>query len=109
MKTQKYSCMFLLILNIIIVLLATLLFTFNQICNLRFLGLWIAWNLSGYAFALLVGPITCIISFLLTLTVCCSYKYCKKHIVILSIIITTFIIILNIIGFIPRLDIYTWK
>ena len=45
-------------INLCISAFACLLFIFNQLCNLRFLGLWAAWNLSGYAFALLVGPVS---------------------------------------------------
>ena len=49
-------------INLSISAFAWLLFAFNQICNLRFLGLWVAWNLSGYAFALLVGPVSVVFS-----------------------------------------------
>lgn len=49
-------------LNICISLFSYLVFVFNQLCNLRFWGLWDAWNLSGYAYALLIGPLTAVVS-----------------------------------------------
>lgn len=53
---------------------ACLLFLFNQLCNLRFLGLWAAWNLSGYAFALLVGPGSVVFSCISTAISCAAPK-----------------------------------
>ena len=50
------------IINLFVSLFAWILFLFNQLCNLRYLGLWQAWNLSGYAFVFLVGPLSAIFS-----------------------------------------------
>lgn len=50
------------ILNIVFSVFSWCIFIFNQLCNLRFLGLWAAWNLSGYAFVLLAGPLSVIFS-----------------------------------------------
>ena len=59
-------------INLCISAFACLLFIFNQLCNLRFLGLWVAWILSGYAFALLVGPISVVFSCISTAITCIS-------------------------------------
>ena len=66
MKSSKIMT----ILNLIISIFAWCLFLFNQLCNLRFLGLWVAWNLSGYAFALLVAPIAIIVAISSTVISC---------------------------------------
>ena len=59
---------------------AWLLFLFNQLCNLRFLGLWVAWNLSSYAFALLVGPASVVLSSISTSISCDAQKDSPKRI-----------------------------
>lgn len=50
---------------------ACLLFVVNQLCSLRFFGLWTAWNLSGYAFILLVGPGSVLFS-CVSAAICCE-------------------------------------
>lgn len=61
-KTNKATNITLTVLNAVISVFSYCVFLFNQLCNLRFLGLWTAWNLSGYAYALLVGPLSVFMS-----------------------------------------------
>ena len=61
-KTNKAINITLTVLNAVISVFSYRVFLFNQLCNLRFLGLWTAWNLSGYAYALLVGPLSVFMS-----------------------------------------------
>ena len=80
-------------INLCISAFACLLFIFNQLCNLRFLGLWVAWNLSGYAFALLVGPVSVIFSCISTAISCDMQKDSPKRVkdIVTNIICTVIV------------------
>lgn len=67
-------------INLFLSVISWLLFTFNQLCNLRFLGLWAAWNLSGYAFVLLAGPVSLVFSCISTAIVCSGRSNSQKPI-----------------------------
>ena len=68
-KSNKAINITLTAINIAISVFSYLVFIFNQLCNLRFLGLWKAWNLSGYAYALLVGPLSVFMSIIVLIFV----------------------------------------
>ena len=68
------------IINLCFSAFTWLLFIFNQLCNLRFLGLWAAWNLSGYAFVLLVGPASIVFSGISTGISCSTPKESSKRV-----------------------------
>lgn len=71
-KTNKAINITLTVINSIISVFSYLVFLFNQLCNLRFLGLWTAWNLSGYAYALFVGPLSVFMSIIALIIVLSS-------------------------------------
>ena len=91
-------------INLCISAFACLLFVFNQLCNLRFLGLWVAWNLSGYAFTLLVGPISVVFSCISTAISCGMQKDSPKRIkyIVTNIICTVIIGLLLLSCFVIR-------
>ena len=80
-------------INLCFSVLACLLFIFNQLCNLRFLGLWVAWNLSGYAFAFLVGPVSIVFSCISTAISCDMQKDSPKRVkyIVTNIICTVIV------------------
>ena len=96
-------------INLCISAFACLLFIFNQLCNLRFLGLWVAWNLSGYAFALLVGPISVVFSCISTAISCDTRKDSPKRVkyIVTNIICTVIIGLLLLSCFLIR-ETLTW-
>ena len=91
-------------INLCICVFSWLLFLFNQLCNLRFLGLWVAWNLSGYAFVLLVGPAAVVLSCISTSISCAAQTDSPKRVnyIVTNIICTVITGLLLLICFMIR-------
>lgn len=97
-----------LVCSIIVSSAAILLFIFNQLCNLRFWGLWAAWNLSGYAYVLLATPASIIVS---VFAIEAAFKEIKKYkiLFVVNLILTLIVLSLQISCFLPCLEVLTWK
>lgn len=110
-KSNKAINITLTVINSIISIFSYLVFLFNQLCNLRFLGLWTAWNLSGYAYAFLVGPLSVFMSiisliFVLSSNVSFNVKRINKFFWI-NAVFTIINILLTLSGWIIP-GVFTW-
>ena len=95
------------IANLSVSIFAWSLFLFNQLCNLRFLALWTAWNLSAYAFMLLVAPVSLILSLVCIATDRSAQQASSNKNLTVNVICASVTALLLIVGhLIP--GVYTW-